>query len=84
MLGEEAPVTPGTVSPGTVRVVVTRSSASVPGCPDWSAKSDSTLGNATSSNYGCATNANMAAMIADPEHLLKGASGQGVTAILEA
>ena len=82
LLGDEAPVTPGTVSPGTVRVVVTRSSASVPGCPDWSAKSDSTLGNATSSNYGCATNANMAAMIADPEHLLKGASGQGVTAIM--
>ena len=82
LLGDEAPVTPGTVSPGTVRVVVTRASASVPGCPDWSAKSDGTLHNATSSNYGCATNANMAAMIADPEHLLKGASGQGVTTIM--
>lgn len=82
LLGDEAPVTPGAVAPGTVRVVVTRASAAVPGCPDWSAKSDSTLANATSSNYGCATNANMAAMIADPEHLLKGASGQGVTTVM--
>ncbi|WP_374589503.1 CpaD family pilus assembly protein [Novosphingobium sp.] len=82
LVGDEAPVTPGAVAPGTVRVVVTRSTASVPACPDWSAKSDSTLGNATSSNYGCATNANMAAMVADPEHLLKGASGQGVTTVM--
>lgn len=82
LLGGEAPVTPGAVAPGTVRVVVTRASASVPGCPDWSAKSDGTLHNATSTNYGCATNANMAAMIADPEHLLKGASGQGVTTVM--
>lgn len=82
LLGDQAPVTPGTITPGTVRVVVTRSTASVPGCPDWSAKSDGTLHNATSTNYGCATNANMAAMIADPEHLLKGASSKGVTTVM--
>jgi len=82
LLSDQAPVTPGAVAPGTVRVVVTRSSATVPGCPDWSAKSDSNLANATSSNYGCATNSNMAAMVADPEHLLKGASGQGVTTVM--
>ncbi|MEN9925714.1 MAG: hypothetical protein RL268_1840 [Pseudomonadota bacterium] len=82
LVGDEAPVTPGAVAPGTVRVVVTRSTAAVPGCPDWSAKSDGTLHNATSTNYGCATNANMAAMVADPEHLLKGASGQGVTTVM--
>lgn len=82
LVGGEAPVTPGAIAPGTVRIVVTRSSAKVPGCPDWSTTSDANPGNATSSNYGCATNANMAAMIADPEHLLKGANGQGTTAVM--
>ncbi|MBN8501033.1 MAG: CpaD family pilus assembly protein [Sphingomonadales bacterium] len=82
LVSEDAPVTAGAVAPGTVRVIVTRSSATVPGCPDWSAKSETNLGNATSSNYGCASNANMAAMIADPEHLLKGASGKGSTAVM--
>lgn len=72
LVGNAAPVTPGYVNPGTVRVVVTRATASVPNCPNWSAKSDATLNNATSKNYGCATNGNLAAMVADPEHLLKG------------
>ena len=57
---------------GMLRVVVTRSTASVPGCPDWSAKSDFNPRNATSSNYGCAVNSNVAAMVADSEHLLHG------------
>lgn len=82
LLADEAPVTPGQIPAGTVRVVVSRSTASVPGCPDWSKKSDSTLLNGTSSNYGCATNANLAAMVADPEHLLKGASGKGGTTVM--
>lgn len=82
LVGEEAPVTAGAVAPGTVRIVVTRSSANVPGCPDWSAKSETNLKNATSSNYGCATNANMAAMVADPEHLLQGAAGKGQTTVM--
>lgn len=82
LLSDEAPVTAGAVAPGTVRVVVTRSTATVPGCPDWSARSDANLGNGTGSNYGCATNSNMAAMVADPEHLLKGASGSGTTTVM--
>jgi pilus assembly protein CpaD len=82
LVSDEAPVTAGAVAPGTIRVIVSRSSATVPGCPDWSAKSESNLGNGTSTNYGCATNANMAAMIADPEHLLKGASGTGTTTVM--
>lgn len=82
LLEDEAPVTPGQVTAGTVRVVVSRTSASVPGCPDWSRTSDSTLANGTSGNYGCATNSNMAAMVANPEHLLKGASGKGVTTVM--
>lgn len=82
LLGDEAPVTPGEVAPGTIRIVVSRSSATVPGCPDWSAKSESNVRNGTSTNYGCASNANLAAMVADPEHLLKGASGNGNTTVM--
>lgn len=82
LLGDGAPVTPGVVSAGSARVIVTRSSAKVPGCPDWSAKSDANPLNATGSNYGCATNSNIAAMVADPEHLLHGAQTKGQTVIM--
>lgn len=82
LVSGEAPPTPGVVNAGTVRVVVTRTTASVPGCPDWSAKSDTNLGNGTSTNYGCATNSNLAAMVADPEHLLRGARGSGETVVM--
>ena len=79
LVGDEAPVTPGYVNAGTVRVIITRSSASVPGCPDWSGRTVTNFKNATSKNYGCATNGNLAAMIADPEHLIHGATGKGQT-----
>jgi pilus assembly protein CpaD len=82
MVSDDAPVTSGYVNAGTARIVVTRAKASVPGCPDWSAKSDSNLNNAASSNYGCATNSNLAAMVADPEHLIKGADGQSNTVVM--
>mgnify|MGYP000034057789 FL=1 len=82
LVGDMAPVTPGAINAGTARIVVTRSTAQVPGCPDWSAKSDTNLLNATSSNFGCASNANLAAMVADPEHLLKGAKGTGQTTVM--
>ena len=82
LVGDQAPVTAGQLGAGTVRVVVTRSSAQVPGCPDWSAKSDSNLANATSPGFGCAMNGNLAAMVADPEHLLHGASGTGTTTVM--
>jgi pilus assembly protein CpaD len=82
LVGDQAPVTTGMVNAGTVRVVVTRSSAHVPGCPDWSAKSDTNLANATSPGFGCAINGNFAAMTADPEHLLKGAEGTGSTTVM--
>jgi pilus assembly protein CpaD len=82
LLGDDAPATSGYVNAGTARIVLTRSTARVPGCPDWSAKSDTNLNNATSSNYGCAGNANLAAMIANPEHLLKGDKGTGETTIM--
>ena len=82
LVGEDAPVTTGQIAPGTVRVVVTRSSATVPNCPNWSAKSDTNLNNATYPNYGCAVNSNLASMVADPEHLLHGAKGAGETVVM--
>lgn len=72
LLGDTAPVTTGQVIPGTVRVVVTRSTASVPTCPDWRTKSDSNFNTSNHSNYGCSVNSNLAAMIADPEDLVRG------------
>ncbi|MDP3676083.1 MAG: CpaD family pilus assembly protein [Novosphingobium sp.] len=82
LVGEDAPVTAGQIAPGTVRVVVSRSSATVPECPNWRVKSDTNLNNATHSNYGCAINSNLASMVADPEHLLHGAKGSGDTVVL--
>ena len=38
--------------------------------------------NATSSNYGCATNANFAAMVANPEDLITGQKGSGETVVM--
>jgi pilus assembly protein CpaD len=72
LMVDTAPVTPGNVAPGTVRLVVTRSKASVPSCPDWSKTSDRNYNGANHSNYGCATNTNIAAMVADPEDLIRG------------
>ena len=82
LVGEDAPVTTGPLAPGSVRVVVSRSSATVPNCPNWASKSDVNLNNATYSNYGCAVNSNLASMVADPEHLLHGAKGSGETVVL--
>ncbi len=81
-VSDVAPTTVGYVDAGTARVVITRSKATVPNCPNWSARSDVNLGNATSTNFGCATNGNLAAMVADPEHLIKGAKGDSQTVVM--
>ncbi len=82
LVSDGAPVTTGYVEPGSARVIVTRSSASVPGCPDWSAKSDMNYNNATSPGYGCAINGNLAAMVANPEDLIQGQVGTGETVVM--
>lgn len=74
LLGEATPVTAGEIAAGTVRVVVSRSTASVPSCPNWSRQSQPEFAGSTMSNYGCATNSNLAAMIANPEDLVRGAT----------
>lgn len=81
MLSDTAPVTPGYLQPGQARVVITRATASVPGCPDWSAKSDMNYNNGLSPGYGCAVNGNLAAMVADPQDLLEGKKGASETVI---
>ena len=71
LLSEGAPITAGQVRPGSVRVVVSRSIAYVPDCPN----SRSTGPSSVSANYGCAVNSNLAAMIADPADLVLGQAG---------
>ncbi len=82
LISDGAPVTEGFVNSGSARIVVTRSRAYVPGCPDWSGRMNSTLNNETNNNFGCAVNSNLAAMVANPEHLLEGATGTGETVIM--
>ncbi|MEO6388311.1 MAG: CpaD family pilus assembly protein [Croceibacterium sp.] len=82
LLSDGAPVTSGYVDPGKVRIVVTRSHASVPGCPDWSDHFANNLQNAASEGFGCAVNGNFASMVADPQHLLNGAEGSGDTVVM--
>jgi pilus assembly protein CpaD len=74
LLSDGAPVTNGEVRPGTVRVVASRATAYVPGCPQWNSDNIAPVNN-TSPNYGCATNSNLAAMIANPNDLVLGQDG---------
>ena len=67
---------------GMLRVALTRSSAQVPGCPDWADHTSGQTDNRTSNNYGCAINSNLAAMIADPQDLLRGRSNTGRTPVM--
>jgi pilus assembly protein CpaD len=78
LLAESAPVTPGAVTPGTIRVVLTRTSAVVPGCPDKSRVYQPNFNAHTSSDYGCGVNSNLAAMVAQPEDLVRGRRGSGI------
>lgn len=78
LITDTAPITRGDIAPGTVRVVVTRTTAEVPACPDWKTKLETNYRNATSSNYGCAVNANFSAMVANKEDLVRGEAGSAV------
>ncbi|GAA0733377.1 CpaD family pilus assembly protein [Sphingomonas japonica] len=75
LLAEAAPVTPGAIAPGTARVVVTRMTATVPGCPDFSRINGPNFDSHTYSNQGCSVNSNFAAMVARPEDLVRGQPG---------
>lgn len=75
LLSDDAPVTPAPLTPGTIRVVVSRARADVPGCPDWSRDDSHEFEGNTPSNHGCAVNSNLAAMVANPRDLVRGQVG---------
>ncbi|MEG3178608.1 CpaD family pilus assembly lipoprotein [Sphingomonas sp. RB3P16] len=75
LVADDAPFTNTPVSAGTVRVVVSRTQATVPGCPDYSRNSSTDFESNTSSNHGCAVNATLAAMVASPADLVRGQPG---------
>jgi pilus assembly protein CpaD len=75
LLDRSAPITSGEIPSGSVRVIVTRMTAEVPGCEKWDQHSQWTFEEKTSENYGCAINQNLAAMVADPEDLVSGRQG---------
>ena len=74
----------GAVAAGALRVTLTRAHAHVPHCPDWSGNAASNPANATSTNHGCATYSNLAAMVANPDDLLHGATATGHTELMSA
>ena len=78
LVADGAPATLGAIPAGSVRVVVSRTRASVPGCPDWSRVAQPNYNNETMSNFGCAVNGNLAAMVANPSDLIYGREGSGV------
>lgn len=75
LVDETAPVTQGDVPQGSIRVIVSRMSANVPNCPDFSRPANPNFDGHTMSNYGCAVNSNLASMVADPRDLIAGRSG---------
>ena len=79
LLADTAPPAQGGVAPGMLRVVLTRASASVPTCPLSDSANAYTFDSHTHPNYGCAVNSNLAAMVAQPEDLIHGQAGTGIT-----
>lgn len=74
-LDEHAPITTAPVAPGMARIVLSRSVATVPGCPDYSRQGAAEFEGNTTSNHGCAINSNIAAMVANPNDLVRGRPG---------
>jgi len=79
LVAETAPPTNSPIAPNMIRVVVTRTKASVPGCPDYSRVSGIEFESNTSSNHGCAMNSNFASMVANPADLVLGHHGADFT-----
>lgn len=75
LISTGSPVTQGSIPPGSVRVVVSRTRAEVPDCPNWSVPAQPNYNNRTMSNFGCGVNSNIAAMVANPEDLIHGREG---------
>jgi pilus assembly protein CpaD len=75
--GETVPAVPST-GPAAwqlnrrVEVVLERYLVTLPACPDWSRESGTDFDNLPMSNFGCATQANLGLMIAEPKDLVRG------------
>jgi pilus assembly protein CpaD len=69
---DAAPITVGHPAPGTIRVVVSRAVAHVDDCPNYSHGNFAEYAGSSTSNFGCATASNLAAMIANPQDLVEG------------
>lgn len=72
MVSAAAPITAGSIQPGTVRVVVSRTRATVANCPNWDRPASPDFDNQQMSNFGCSVSGNMASMVADPQDLVHG------------
>lgn len=87
LIQNQAPLTQGIIPNGSVRVIVSRSTASVPSCPVAGGSTSTNFNSGNDNNFGCAINSNLAAMVADPEDLVRGVdksdgdSGNGIKAI---
>ncbi|WP_010217822.1 CpaD family pilus assembly lipoprotein [Sphingomonas sp. PAMC 26621] len=79
MVTGDTPLTTSPVQPGTARIVISRMTATVPGCPDFSRVRSPEFESNTSSNQGCAINSNIAAMVASPADLVRGQTGHAIT-----
>ena len=75
LIDSRAPITSAPLAAGMARVVVSRSVARVPGCPDFSRTGTDEFEGSATSNFGCGNQASLAAMIADPLDLVRGQPG---------
>lgn len=82
LVSEGSPINAGAVPPGMVRIVVVRSSVSVPGCPNWDRPSQPNYNNRTMPNFGCGVNSNLVAQIANPNDLVQGREASSVGDVL--
>lgn len=76
LLQEDPTAQAGAAPDGAVRLIVRRATASVPGCPDWSRNAENDIVGGLSSNFGCGVNGSLAAMVANPEDLVRGQTGE--------
>lgn len=76
-----SPPPAGTAMPqGTARLWIVRAQVTLPACPDWSSSPYGNSGGSTHSNYGCASNSNLAVMVANPNDLVEGQRYEGPSA----
>jgi pilus assembly protein CpaD len=75
--GERVPAAEGSDSEAwrqnrRVELVLERHLVELPPCPDWSRESGLDFSNLPGSNFGCATQANLGMMVANPSDLVRG------------